>query len=131
MWTSLTGPTFCLFLTIKHSWGFLAAYLVWLGFTRWIMTLMLLSARPTLSWRYPFLIYYNQIWGSLVKTYILFRLDRQSWTRQNTKLNRGLSDWQQTMMNGSSIALHGISMLAFVTFIGMLAGVLTIPRFGF
>lgn len=83
MWTSLTGPTFALFLGIKHSWSFVALYLVWIGFTRWVMTLMLLSARPGVSGYYPFLMYYNQIWGSCIKTYAFFRLDRQSWTRQN------------------------------------------------
>jgi glycosyltransferase Alg8 len=127
MWTSLTGPTFAVLLAFKHSWEFLPIYLVWIGFTRWIMTLMLLTSRPVVSWRYPFLIYYNQIWGSCIKTYVLFRLDRQSWTRQNTKLNRNMNWFQQALMNSSSVVLHSVSILAFVTLIGLLAGVFKIP----
>lgn len=131
MWTALSGPTFAILLTLKHSWSFLPVYIVWIGFTRWVMTLMLLAARPAVSWRYPFLIYYNQIWGSCIKTYVLFRLDRQSWTRQNTRLNRNLSWMQQTVLNSSSLMLHGISILAFITLIGLLAGVFTIPTLHF
>jgi len=123
MWTALMGPTFAILLTLKHSWTFLPAYLVWIGFTRWVMTVMLLTSRPVLSWRYPFLIYYNQIWGSCIKTYALFRLDRQSWTRQNTKLNRNLSLAQQMALKGSSLVLHSVALLGFVALIGLLAGI--------
>jgi glycosyltransferase Alg8 len=129
MWTSLTGPTFAIFLAIKHSIFYVPAYLIWIGFTRWVMTLMLLSARPVLSWYYPFLIYYNQIWGSCIKTYVLFRLDRQSWTRQKTKLNRSMGAARQMVMNGSSFAMHSIALMCFVTIIGLLAGLLKIPSF--
>jgi glycosyltransferase Alg8 len=127
MWTSLTGPTFALYLGIKHSWAFILLYIVWIGFTRWIMTLMLLSSRPYVSWYYPFLMYYNQIWGSCIKTYALFRLDRQSWTRQKTSINRSLTGAQQFMMNSSSLVMHSVAILFFIAMVGLLAGVLTVP----
>jgi glycosyltransferase Alg8 len=124
MWTSLTGPTFALFLGFKHSWGFVLLYLVWIGFTRWIMTLMLLSARPAVSGYYPFLMYYNQIWGSCIKTYAFFRLDRQSWTRQKTSIDRGLKWHQVALQKGSSLMLPTVAVLAFVTITGLLSGML-------
>lgn len=127
MWTSLTGPTFALFLSFKHSWSFALLYIVWIGFTRWIMTFMLLTARPDVSWRYPFLMYYNQIWGSCIKTYALFRLDRQSWTRQKISLNRHLSVTEQLVQRGSSFMLHTVALMVFITAVGLLAGVLTVP----
>lgn len=126
MWTSLTGPTFAVFLSVKHSWAFLFLYIAWIGFTRWIMTLMLLSARPSISGYYPFLMYYNQIWGSCIKTYAFFRLDRQSWTRQKTSIDRNLTDLQQVIQNGSSLMLHGVAILTFTAIIGLLAGMLRI-----
>jgi glycosyltransferase Alg8 len=131
MWTSLTGPTFAIFLAIKHSWAFVFIYLVWIGFTRWVMTLMLLSARPGISWYYPFLMYYNQIWGSCIKTYAFFRLDRQSWTRQKTSIDRNLTTAERLMINGSSLMLHGVAVLSFITIVGLLAGVLQVPSLGF
>jgi glycosyltransferase Alg8 len=128
MWTSLTGPVFALMFTFKYSPVFLLTYFVWIGFTRWIMALMLLAARPVLSWRYPFLLYYNQIWGSLIKTYVFFRLDRQSWTRQKTKLRRNLSPAQQLYINFSSVMMHGVAITCFVALVGLAAGVFTIPE---
>lgn len=127
MWTSLTGPVFTALLCMKCSMVFLAIYLVWVGFTRWIMTLMLYSARGTVSWHYPFLIYYNQIWGSLIKTYVFFRLDKQSWTRQKTKLNRGLSSALARWQNFTSTLTYSAAMACFIAFIGLLAGVFEWP----
>ena len=126
IWTSLTGPVFAVFLSIKYSWAFLFLYLIWIGFTRWIMTLMLLSSRPYVSGYYPFLMYYNQIWGSCIKTYAFFRLDRQSWTRQKTSIDRNLTGVQQILLNWSSLLLHSVAILVFITVVGLLAGVLTI-----
>lgn len=130
MWTSLTGPTFALYLTAKHSWHFALVYVVWIGFTRWVMTLMLVSARPQVNWRYPFLLYYNQIWGSCIKTYAFFRLDRQSWTRQKTSIDRNLTAGQQFLMNGSSLMFHGVAVLTFIAVVGLLSGMLVLPAFG-
>ena len=125
MWTSLSGPVFVTMLCFKYSIGFLAIYLVWIGFTRWLMTLMLLGARHKLSWMYPFLLYYNQIYGALIKTYVFFRLDRQSWTRQKTTLSNTASLWEQRLIAASSIGLHTFALLSFVSIIGIIAGVFT------
>ncbi len=131
MWTSLTGPIFTLMLAMKYSLAFIPVYLVWIGFTRWIMAMLLLTSRPVLSWYYPFLLYYNQIWGSCIKTYVFFRLDRQSWTRQKTKLQRHLSQWQSQWINGTSTLLHVTTILCFVCAIGMFTGFLSMPVMAF
>ena len=51
--------------------------------TRLLQSLVLLTVRPTISGLYPPLLYYTQLYGALLKTWVLFRLDRQRWTRQN------------------------------------------------
>lgn len=70
---------------------------------------------------YPALLYYNQIVGALVKIYVFFRLDQQSWTRQNTKLNRGLSSfanwfnsWSSRAMTFSAASVFIAALLALV-----------------
>ncbi len=123
MWTALSGPVFVTMLCFKYSILFLAFYAVWIGFTRWLMTLMLLGARKEISWAYPFLLYYNQIYGSLIKTYVFFRLNKQSWTRQKTKLSSTQSHWDQKLNNYASIGLNTLAMLVFVSLIGVIAGV--------
>ncbi|MGQ0528094.1 MAG: glycosyltransferase family 2 protein [Alphaproteobacteria bacterium] len=124
MWTALAGPVFALFLAIEHGAVFIFIYLVWIGFTRWVMSLMIFAVRGQVSWTYPFLIYYNQIWGSLIKTYVFFRLDRQSWTRQKTRLPRGLNVRQKRMRNFSSAFSYSVAMLVFVCAVGLLSGAL-------
>ncbi len=125
MWTSLAGPVFAAMLSIQYGMALLFYYLVWVLFVRWVMSLVLLSVRPVISWRYPFLLYYSQIYGALLKTYVLFRLDRQSWTRQKTNLKRGLSAWEERWNMLSSIAVHSASYLLFIAVIGLISGTLT------
>ncbi|NCO02878.1 MAG: glycosyltransferase family 2 protein [Alphaproteobacteria bacterium] len=127
MWTALSGPVFVTFLCIKYSIAFLAIYLVWIGFTRWVMSIMLLGARNEIHWSYPFLLYYNQIYGSLIKTYVFFRLDKQSWTRQKTKLSGKGTAMEQRMLNMSSLLLHSFALVVFVSLIGLISGVLKLP----
>lgn len=128
MWTSLSGPVFVLFIALKHSLAFLPVYLVWIGLTRWMMTILLVTTRPVLSAWYPFLLFYNQIWGALIKTYVMFRLDRQSWTRQKTRLQRDLTPLEQKWQNISSVFSHLSAGLFFIVVIGFLSGVLSPPE---
>ena len=128
MWTSLAGPVFAAMLVIKHSIMFLPIYAAWIGFTRWVMTLMLFSVRPVLSWYYPFLLYYNQIWGAAIKTYVFFRLDKQSWTRQKTKLARGMTEAQARFVNFTSNYMYGIAMTVFVALVGVFSGLMDVPE---
>jgi glycosyltransferase Alg8 len=37
---------------------------------------------------YPALLYFGQIMGAAVKSYVMFRLDRQRWTRQGAAVAR-------------------------------------------
>ena len=126
MWTSLSGPVFVTMLCFKYSIAFLGIYLVWIGFTRWVMTLLLLGARNKLSWSYPFLLYYNQIYGSLIKTYVFFRLDNQRWTRQKTKLAATGNLWEMRIRKLSSVGMHTFALLAFISIIGLAAGIFTL-----
>ncbi len=128
MWTSLTGPVFALMLCFSGGLSILPVFILWIGFTRWVMTLMLFTARGTLSWYYPFLIYYNQTWGAVIKTFVFFRLDRQSWTRQKTKLNRSLSPLQERYTALSSNISYGVAMTCFIFAIGLIAGVFDLPK---
>jgi glycosyltransferase Alg8 len=124
MWTSLSGPVFVVMLCFKYTIAFLPIFLVWIGFTRWVMTLLLLGARHQISWTYPFLLYYNQIYGSLIKTYVFFRLDKQMWTRQKTKLaNTEGNKWNARLTGWSSAGMHSLALIAFVCIIGLIAGV--------
>jgi glycosyltransferase Alg8 len=127
MWTPLVGPTVALFFILAKSAWFIYAYLLWVGTTRLIQSLLLLTARPRISGTYPFLIYYGQVYGALVKTYILFRLDRQRWTRQNISTARRLPRRQLRWQAVTSAYLHGLALAALVTVVAYATSILDLP----
>ncbi|MBM3107847.1 glycosyltransferase family 2 protein [Pseudomonas sp. P66] len=102
MWTSLLGLTVAVIASLKFGPAFLLVYLLWIGITRLILTLMLLCSGHSIGPAYPLILYYNQIVGAIMKIYVFFRLDKQSWTRQPTALKRDLASFQQWFNTWSS-----------------------------
>jgi glycosyltransferase Alg8 len=129
MWTPLVGPMVALFFALGKSALFLYTYALWVGFTRLAQALSLLSVRPTISGLYPLLIYFGQVYGALVKTYILFRLDRQRWTRQNIAAEPGLSVGEARARSLTSVYLHGLAVGVLATVVALATNVLSMPRF--
>jgi glycosyltransferase Alg8 len=86
MWTGLIGITTATLASFIYGPVMMAAYILWIGMTRFVVCLILASGGHSVKPSYPFLLYYNQLAGSLVKAWVIFRLDRQSWTRQKTRL---------------------------------------------
>ncbi|MNT67906.1 hypothetical protein D3C72_2060820 [compost metagenome] len=94
---------------------------MWIGLTRLVLTLLLSISGHRIGPAYPLILYYNQIVGALVKIYVFFRLDQQSWTRQNTKLNRDLASfsrwfntWSSRAMTFSATSVFIATLLAIV-----------------
>lgn len=89
IWTTLAGPLGVLLTAAFTGPGILLAYLAWVLFTRYVFCLALSMFRGTaFPIRYPFLLYFGQIMGAAVKSFVLFRLDRQRWTRQASGARR-------------------------------------------
>jgi glycosyltransferase Alg8 len=105
MWTSLLGPSVAIIASVKYGFAYLLIYLLWIGLTRLVLTLLLMASGHRIGPAYPLILYYNQIVGALVKVYVFFRLDQQSWTRQKTKLNRDLASFQRWFNTWSSRAM--------------------------
>ena len=117
MWTSLLGLTAALIATFKYSVTFLLAYLLWIGITRLILTILLSLSGHSVGPAYPIILYYNQIVGALMKIYVFFRLDRQSWTRQPTSTKRDLASFQQWFNTWSSRTMTFSAGSVFVAFL--------------
>lgn len=122
MWTSLTGLTGALLLTVSGYPQLLLAYLYWIALSRFAQTLMLLTARKQVSWTYPFLLYYNQVYGSAIKTYMLFHQDRQKWTRQKTVLGQSSDRAEQRWKRFGSTSGHFASVFLLIATVGTLIG---------
>lgn len=104
MWTSLVGLSAAIVAAFKYDVGILIMYLLWIALTRSIVTILLMFSGHRVGPMYPILLYFNQIFGALMKVYVAFRLDRQSWTRQKT-VAKGSGDKFQTSFNVISARL--------------------------
>lgn len=127
MWTSLTGFSAAIMASFAITPFALVYYLWWMAFTRYVVTLSLLAGRKSVSAWYPFLLYYNQIVGSLVKTTVLFRLDKQKWTRQNTTLKADSVGFTVRLREFSSLYMHVFAIVVFLGLLATLANILTVP----
>lgn len=128
MWTCLTGLAFALLGSVFLSPAVLPIFATWILASRYVMALTLLSVQPRVSIAYPFLLYFNQIFGSLIKTYVLFRLDKQKWTRQKTTSTRNISEYKARWLRTGSVYIHVLSTAVFVIAIGLAMGVFTVPE---
>jgi mannuronan synthase len=94
MWTSLFGLTAAVLASFKYGGDALLYYFVWVGLSRLYMTALLVASGHRVGPMFPVLLYYNQIVGALIKIYVFFHPDQQSWTRQKTRLQRNLDGFQ-------------------------------------
>lgn len=114
MWTSILGLTAAVIASFKYSPVYLAIYLLWIGLTRTFVTLMLLASGHRIGPAFPLMLYFNQIVGSMVKIYVVFRLDRQSWTRQSTKLSHDHGAFQAWFNRWSTLTMTFSAVSVFV-----------------
>jgi glycosyltransferase Alg8 len=74
------------------------------------------------------LIYFGQIYGALVKTYIQFRLDRQRWTRQDMGMHRPLAPARARRQHLASTYLHLLALGALVVAVAFATNFLSLPQ---
>ena len=128
MWTCLTGVAFAILGTIFLTPFTLVFYAIWILASRYVMSLMMFSVRDRMSIAYPFLLYFNQIFGSIVKVYVFFRLDKQKWTRQKTSNSRQIVGWPQRLVAYSSVYMHVFSLSVFAVLIAFIMGIADMPN---
>jgi mannuronan synthase len=112
IWTTLAGPLSVLIGSVLVSPMVLVAYVAWVMLTRYVFTAVLALTRPGDGFpiSYPFLLYFGQVVGAAVKSYVLFRLDRQRWTRQQTAGRRAHLPFGARLRGWSSTFSHGLAL---------------------
>jgi mannuronan synthase len=123
MWSCLSGVVLTVLGSMFVSPWVIAYYALWILISRYVLTLSLLAVRPTVSVSYVPLLYFNQIFGSLVKIYVMFRLDRQKWTRQKTSFATTSSSWDSFGKLWSSRMMTLVAVLVYVSILGALTSV--------
>lgn len=122
MWTSLTGFTLAILGAFLITPWTIAFYLLWVITSRYILALTFLTVRPSISLSYIPLLYFNQIFGSIIKLKVFFRLDRQKWTRQKTTLKKTNESRSETLIKlWSSRLMHVVAIVVFIAVLVVLA----------
>ena len=115
IWTTLAGPISVALATLFVEPLVLPAYIAWVMATRYLFCWVLATVRGRgFPITYPMLLYFGQIVGAAVKSYVLFRLDRQRWTRQSTALTASPAFGERLRAIGSTY-VH-ILALGWLTF---------------
>ncbi|WP_348815682.1 glycosyltransferase family 2 protein [Halomonas sp. H10-59] len=127
MWTTLIGPTVAILVTLFVRPSFIFAYLLWILFTRGIATLVLALQRRRFSVLWLPLLYYNQIFGALLKTYVSFRFNRQAWSRQGIAAGEPDDPRAARRQRRMGHLLHGFHMGALVLVLVLVTGALKAP----
>lgn len=84
MWTTLVGPITVLLAALLHDVAVIPLYIAWVMTTRYLFCVILSLFRG--AWfpiTHPPILYFSQVFGAAVKTFIFYRLDKQKWTRQS------------------------------------------------
>jgi glycosyltransferase Alg8 len=126
MWTPLLLPLSAAALAVVMGPVVLYAYVAWVMSTRLVQSVALLTMRDRIGGLYPILVLYGQIYGSLVKTWVLFHPYRQGWTRQPIQVaapNSGIGLWQIAVSHYTYV----LAMLTLVTAVAFAMGFLTLP----
>lgn len=127
MWTTLVGPTVALLVTMFIRPSFIFAYLLWIIFTRTIATLVLAWQRGRFSLLWIPLLYYNQIGGAILKTYVSFRFNRQKWSRQGISSGEPDDPIAARRQRRMGNFIHGLAVTSLVFVLIITTGVLTPP----
>jgi len=85
MWTSLTGPIGCISVALLTGVPeLIGLYFIWVLLSRTLHSMIVGALSDGWSPTFPFLMYYSQLIGSLIKVYAMFHPAQQKWTRQST-----------------------------------------------
>jgi glycosyltransferase Alg8 len=129
MWTSLFGLCAGIITAIVYGAELLIVYLWWVACIRLLQTLMLRASRKHISITWPFFIYFNQIYGSLIKVYMLNHLNKQRWTRQKTSFKQRGSQWNAWYVEFSSKLSMFTYASVFITSVAVITGTLNAENF--
>ncbi len=124
IWTAISGPVVATIFVVAGRAEILLAYGSFVLFTRFVQSVNVAYQGGTMTPYVPFLLLHQQLVGAAIKIYILFRLDRQKWTRQaiatGPQVNNLLSQ------QGFGAALNLITVVTFVCLMSIVSGVVKI-----
>jgi glycosyltransferase Alg8 len=122
-WTTLVGPIAVAWAALSDSAAVIALYIGWVMLTRYIFCVIIAGFRG--EWfpiTHPFILYFSQIAGAAVKTFVMFRLNKQKWTRQGAGGTTAISRAEQIAAFDSTLH-HVIGLTALALAVILVASI--------
>jgi mannuronan synthase len=112
IWTTMIGPVSVALASVLITPWIAVVYAAWVMLTRYVMCALIMAFRGAgFPITYPFLLYFSQIAGALTKSFIMFRLDRQKWTRQGASGGSSAAAATGRQLRAcSSVYMHALAL---------------------
>ncbi|WP_129141091.1 glycosyltransferase [Modicisalibacter coralii] len=127
MWTTLIGPSVAIMLTLFVRPSFIFAYLLWILFTRSVTATVLALQHGRFSLLWIPMLYYNQVGGGILKTYVSFRFNRQSWSRQGISAGEPDDPRAARRQRRMGHIMHGVYVGSLLLCLAIAVGVVAPP----
>ena len=112
MFTTLVGPLSVALTALFVTPTVVPLYIAWVLMTRYIFCAFIaLFNGEWFPVTHPPILYFSQIVGASIKTFVLFRLDKQKWTRQNTGGSGAAITLFDRLKATESAVHHGLTLL--------------------
>lgn len=99
MWTMLISPIVAMNVTLLIQPSYIFSYLVWIGFSRMLLSLFLYRYCDRIYLSFPWILYLNQLLNASVKVYCIFRLSKQRWTNRGDQSSGFSESWPDRLRN--------------------------------
>ncbi|WP_255576023.1 MULTISPECIES: glycosyltransferase [Jannaschia] len=110
MFTTLVGPLSVLITAFAGAPEVIPLYIAWVLSTRYVFcTYIALFRGHWFPVTHPPVLYFGQVVGAMVKTFVFYRLDRQRWTRQGSGAAAKLAPGER-VKRLESFAMHSIAI---------------------
>lgn len=113
-WTTLMGPLVVGIVATAAGPAIIAAYALWVVATRTLATALTGGLTGRFHPLFPFLLYYGQVAGALIKIFVFHNPDRQGWNRQKLGAAQAADRQRQVSMGyfAASLAAFVLVVLA-------------------
>lgn len=125
MWTTLTAPVGIVLFSVFVDPLIAVAYVAWVMATRYAYCWLLATFGGPFPITYPFLLYFGQLFGAAIKTSVMFRLDRQRWTRQSATSVNNSGGREGRVRSISSSYMHALALGLLVAGVIFVTGLLS------
>ncbi|MBV6633046.1 MAG: glycosyltransferase [Alphaproteobacteria bacterium] len=85
MWTMLVSPALALSASLLVSPYYMVSYVLFILFSRMMLSLVLFTYSRKIDITYPFILYLNQLINASVKVYCIWRLSKQRWSNRGNQ----------------------------------------------